>query len=161
MWHKELDVRGTYTSGPETFARAIDRLSALNGGDALGYDRPANQVVDTCSLARRLLRDEVPTHVAVAFDKSRQTFRLEEYPEYKAKRNKTPEEFSSQLPLIEAVLDTFDLELASGDLIPIEQRSLSEVAEPYGVRLAPAEAGARAPAAPGATPPTRPSASCP
>ena len=28
--------------------------------DALGYDRPANQVVDTCSLARRLLRDEVP-----------------------------------------------------------------------------------------------------
>ena len=36
---------------------------------------------------------------------SRQTFRLEEYPEYKAKRNKTPDEFKSQLPLIEEVLD--------------------------------------------------------
>ena len=37
-----------------------------------------------------VLRDEQPTHIAVAFDKSRQTFRLEEYAEYKAKRNKTP-----------------------------------------------------------------------
>mgnify|MGYP002138272211 CR=1 FL=1 len=51
-----------------------------------------------------MLRDEQPTHIAVAFDKSRQTFRLEQYPEYKAKRNKTPEEFSSQLPLIRAPL---------------------------------------------------------
>ncbi len=52
-----------------------------------------------------VLRDEQPTHVGVAFDKSRQTFRLAEYAEYKAKRNKTPEEFSSQLPLINEVLD--------------------------------------------------------
>src|SRR5690349_6477717 len=52
-----------------------------------------------------VLRDEQPTHIAVAFDKSRQTFRLEEYPEYKAGRNKTPTEFSSQLPLIQEVLD--------------------------------------------------------
>jgi DNA polymerase-1 len=43
----------------------------------------------------------------VAFDKSRQTFRLAEYPEYKAKRNKTPDEFSSQLSLLEQLLDTF------------------------------------------------------
>ena len=52
-----------------------------------------------------VLRDEQPTHVAVAFDVSRKTFRTEEYSEYKAKRNKTPDEFSSQLPLIEAFLD--------------------------------------------------------
>ena len=56
-----------------------------------------------------VLRDEQPTHVAVAFDLSRKTFRLAEYPEYKAKRNKTPTEFSSQLPLIERVLDTFSI----------------------------------------------------
>src|SRR3546814_13057506 len=52
-----------------------------------------------------VLRDERPTHVAVAFDKSRQTFRLAEYSEYKAKRNKTPDEFRSQLPLIQQMLD--------------------------------------------------------
>src|SRR4051794_12965525 len=52
-----------------------------------------------------VLRDEQPTHIGVAFDVSRQTFRLEEYADYKAGRNKTPTEFSSQLPLIEEVLD--------------------------------------------------------
>ena len=51
-----------------------------------------------------VLRDERPTHIGVAFDVSRQTFRLEEYAEYKAGRSKTPGEFSSQLPLIEEVL---------------------------------------------------------
>src|SRR5690348_14742484 len=56
-----------------------------------------------------VLRDEQPTHVAVAFDKSRQTFRLEQYAEYKAKRNKTPEEFSSQLSLLQQLLDTFSI----------------------------------------------------
>src|SRR3954454_5818297 len=54
-----------------------------------------------------VLRDEQPTHIGVAFDVSRQTFRLEEYAEYKAKRNKTPGEFSSQLPLIQAMLDAW------------------------------------------------------
>ena len=39
-----------------------------------------------------------------------QTFRLEEYPEYKAKRNKTPGEFSSQLPLIQRVLDALRIQ---------------------------------------------------
>src|SRR6476659_688803 len=56
-----------------------------------------------------VLRDEQPPHIGVAFDKSRQTFRLEQYPEYKAKRNKTPDEFSSQLPLINDVLDALKI----------------------------------------------------
>ena len=58
-----------------------------------------------------VLRDEQPTHIAVAFDVSRQTFRLEQYAEYKAKRNKTPDEFSSQLPLIQEVLDALRIPL--------------------------------------------------
>ncbi|OAI51620.1 S-methyl-5-thioribose-1-phosphate isomerase [Planctomyces sp. SCGC AG-212-M04] len=41
---------------------------------------------------------------------------------------------------VAAPTSTFDLELASGELIPIEQRAASEVAEPYGIRLAPTEA---------------------
>ena len=56
-----------------------------------------------------VLRDEQPTHIGVAFDKSRNTFRLQEYAEYKAKRNKTPDEFSSQLPLIDEVLDALKI----------------------------------------------------
>ena len=52
-----------------------------------------------------VLRDEEPTHIAVAFDKSRQTFRVEQYAEYKAKRLKTPDEFQGQVSLIKEVLD--------------------------------------------------------
>ena len=64
-----------------------------------------NAVYGFTSMLINVLRDEQPTHVAVAFDVSRQGFRMDEYAEYKAKRNKTPDEFKSQLPLIEEVLD--------------------------------------------------------
>ena len=48
-----------------------------------------------------------PTHVAVAFDLGRQTFRLEEYPEYKAGRATTPEDFHGQVDLIKDMLTAF------------------------------------------------------
>jgi DNA polymerase-1 len=83
--------------------RAFFALPVENFSTATGQH--TNAVYGFTSMLVNVLRDEVPTHVCVAFDKSRQTFRLEEYPEYKAKRNKTPGEFSSQLPLIQRVLD--------------------------------------------------------
>jgi DNA polymerase-1 len=55
------------------------------------------------SMLINVLRDEQPTHVAVALDVSRQTFRSDDYAEYKANRSKSPEEFSGQIPLIKDV----------------------------------------------------------
>ena len=75
-----------------------------------GSGQSTNAVYGFTSMLVNVLRDEQPTHVAVAFDKSRQTFRLAEYSEYKAKRNKTPDEFKSQLPLIQRVLDSFRIQ---------------------------------------------------
>jgi len=80
------------------FALPVENFSTTTG-------QHTNAVFGFTSMLINVLRDEQPTHIAVAFDKSRQTFRLQEYAEYKAKRNKTPEEFSSQLPLIDEVLD--------------------------------------------------------
>ncbi|WP_328827761.1 DNA polymerase I [Nocardioides acrostichi] len=80
------------------FALPVENFSTTTG-------QPTNAVYGFTSMLINVLRDEQPTHVGVAFDISRQTFRSEEYSEYKAKRNKTPGEFSSQLPLIEEVLD--------------------------------------------------------
>ena len=54
----------------------------------------------------KLLGDHHPDAVAVAWDVSRQTFRTEEYSEYKAQRTAAPDNFKSQLPLIREVLDT-------------------------------------------------------
>jgi len=80
------------------FALPVENFSTTTG-------QPTNAVYGFTSMLINVLRDEQPTHVGVAFDKSRQTFRLAEYSEYKAKRNKTPDEFKSQLPLIQEVLD--------------------------------------------------------
>ncbi len=80
------------------FALPVENFSTTTG-------QHTNAVYGFTSMLINVLRDEQPTHVAVAFDVSRQGFRLEEYPDYKAKRNKTPDEFKSQLPLIEEVLD--------------------------------------------------------
>ncbi|MEV4895159.1 5'-3' exonuclease H3TH domain-containing protein, partial [Nonomuraea sp. NPDC055795] len=58
------------------------------------------------SMLTNILRDEQPTHVAVAFDRSEPTFRHEEYSEYKANRSETPEDFKGQMQLIFELLDT-------------------------------------------------------
>jgi DNA polymerase-1 len=57
----------------------------------------------------KLLGDHHPDAVAVAWDVSRQTFRSEEYPEYKAQRTTAPDTFKSQLPLIREVLDALSI----------------------------------------------------
>ena len=51
-----------------------------------------------------LLQNEKPTHLAVAFDISRYSFRTREYPEYKGTRGETPPEFVGQIPLLEEAL---------------------------------------------------------
>jgi DNA polymerase-1 len=84
------------------FALPVENFSTVTG-------QHTNAVYGFTSMLVNVLRDERPTHAAVAFDLSRQTFRLEEYAEYKAKRNKTPDEFRSQLPLIQRLLDTFHI----------------------------------------------------
>ena len=84
------------------FALPVENFSTTTG-------QHTNAVFGFTSMLINVLRDEQPTHIGVAFDKSRQTFRLEQYSEYKAKRNKTPDEFSSQLPLIDEVLDALKI----------------------------------------------------
>jgi DNA polymerase-1 len=83
--------------------RAFFALPAENFSTTTGQH--TNAVYGFTSMLINVLRDETPTHVAVAFDVSRQTFRSEEYVEYKANRSRTPDEFSGQLPLIKEVLD--------------------------------------------------------
>ncbi|BBX96206.1 DNA polymerase I [Mycobacterium lacus] len=63
-----------------------------------------NAVYGFTAMLINLLRDEAPTHVAAAFDVSRQTFRSERYPEYKANRSSTPDEFYGQIDITKEVL---------------------------------------------------------
>ncbi|HEX3790039.1 MAG TPA: DNA polymerase I [Pseudonocardiaceae bacterium] len=82
--------------------RAFFALPAENFRTSTG--QTTNAVYGFTSMLINLLRDEQPTHIAVAFDVSRQTFRRETYPEYKATRSATPDEFKGQVSLLEDVL---------------------------------------------------------
>lgn len=65
-----------------------------------------NAVYGFTSMLVKLLTDEKPTHLAVAFDVSRRSFRTERFPEYKGTRKETPGPFKGQVPLIKEVLET-------------------------------------------------------
>ena len=56
-----------------------------------------------------LLQQQKPTHIAVAFDISRYSFRTREYPEYKGTRGETPVEFAGQVPLLEEALHAMNI----------------------------------------------------
>ncbi|NOV98161.1 DNA polymerase-1 [Isoptericola halotolerans] len=64
-----------------------------------------NAVYGFFSMLTNLLRDEQPTHLAVAFDAGRVTFRTERFAAYKGNRDATPEVFRGQVPLIKEVLE--------------------------------------------------------
>ncbi|MDE5785669.1 MAG: hypothetical protein K2H98_03965 [Duncaniella sp.] len=54
-----------------------------------------------------VLRKENPTHIAVCFDPSGPTFRHEEFPEYKAQREKQPEDITASVPYIKRILGAY------------------------------------------------------
>jgi DNA polymerase-1 len=66
--------------------------------------QPTNAVFGFTSMLINLLRDEQPTHLAVAFDLSRKTFRSERFADYKANRSSSPDEFRGQVDLVKEVL---------------------------------------------------------
>jgi DNA polymerase I len=84
------------------FALPVENFSTTTG-------QPTNAVFGFTSMLINLLRDEEPTHLGVAFDVSRQTFRSEQYAEYKAGRSETPHDFRGQVTLIREVLDALQI----------------------------------------------------
>src|ERR671933_437842 len=66
------------------FALPVENFSTTTG-------QPTNAVYGFTSMLINVLRDEEPTHIGVAFDVSRETFRSEEYSDYKANRSKSPD----------------------------------------------------------------------
>ncbi|SNY50827.1 DNA polymerase I [Paractinoplanes atraurantiacus] len=83
--------------------RAFHALPKENFSTQTGQH--TNAVFGFTSMLINMLRDEKPTHIVVAFDVSRVSFRTERYPEYKAGRSATPPEFQGQVSLVKEILD--------------------------------------------------------
>ncbi|TPG17840.1 DNA polymerase I [Pedococcus bigeumensis] len=93
--------------------RAFFALPAENFSTSTGQH--TNAVYGFTSMLINVMRDEQPTHLAVAFDVSRQTFRTEQYAEYKAGRSATPSEFKGQVSLLHEVLDALKIRYVEVD----------------------------------------------
>ncbi|GAA2344460.1 DNA polymerase I [Streptomyces cuspidosporus] len=87
--------------------RAFFALPAENFNTTTG--QTTNAIYGFTSMLANTLRDEQPTHLAVAFDVSRKTWRSEEFTEYKANRSKAPDEFKGQVELIGELLDAMNI----------------------------------------------------
>ena len=88
------------------FALPVENFSTTTG-------QPTNAVYGFTSMLINVLRDEQPTHVAVAFDVSRQSFRTQKYAEYKAGRQRRPPDFAGQVSLIQEVLAALRIPVVS------------------------------------------------
>ncbi|KRC62855.1 DNA polymerase I [Agromyces sp. Root81] len=79
------------------YALPVDSFTTRDG-------QHTNAIHGFLSMLLLLLQNEKPTHIAVAFDISRFSFRTREYPEYKGTRGETPVEFKGQVPLLQDAL---------------------------------------------------------
>ncbi len=79
------------------FALPVENFSTTTG-------QPTNAVYGFTSMLINVLRDEKPTHIAVAFDVARHSFRTEQYADYKAGRSETPAPFAGQVSLVKEIL---------------------------------------------------------
>ena len=102
--------------GNSIIFRAFFALPLLNNDKGV-Y---TNAVYGFTTMLLRILEEEQPTHMLVAFDAGKTTFRHKTYKEYKGGREKTPPELKEQIPLVKELLDAFhiphyELELYEAD----------------------------------------------
>ncbi len=84
------------------YALPVDSFQTRDG-------QHTNAIHGFLSMLLLLLQNEKPTHLAVAFDKSRVSFRTREYEEYKGNRGETPVEFKGQVPILQEALKALSI----------------------------------------------------
>ncbi|MCH6196205.1 DNA polymerase I [Corynebacterium mastitidis] len=84
------------------YALPVEKFSTAGG-------QHTNAVYGFLSMLANLLKEEQPTHLGVAFDVGRSTFRTEMFPDYKAQREAAPEAFRGQVALIQKVLQSMGI----------------------------------------------------
>ncbi|MGL4522044.1 MAG: DNA polymerase I [Bacilli bacterium] len=86
--------------------RAFFALPLLSNKDGLH----TNAVYGFTNMLFKILEEEKPTHVLVAFDAGKTTFRHSDFEEYKGGRQKTPPELSEQFPVLRELLDVLGIQ---------------------------------------------------
>ena len=118
-----LAFRAFYALNPENFKNAAGQHT--------------NAVHGFISMMLNILEGEKPTHLCVAFDVSRESFRTQELPEYKGTRGETPEEFIGQTELLVAALKAMRITSVSRENFEADDliASLATQGEAAGYRV--------------------------
>ncbi|RJS59974.1 DNA polymerase I [Bacillus sp. PK3_68] len=85
--------------------RAFFALPLLNNNKGVH----TNAVYGFAMMLLKVLKEEQPTHLLVAFDAGKTTFRHQTYSDYKGGRQKTPSELSEQFPYIRELLKAYGI----------------------------------------------------
>jgi DNA polymerase-1 len=93
--------------GTSQLFRAFFAIRGLTNAQGV----PTNAVFGFTTMLRKLLSEEKPEYVGVAFDLEGPTFRHERFKDYKAHRPPVPEDLLSQLPLVKQVCEGFRIPL--------------------------------------------------
>ena len=115
--------------------RAFYALNAENFKNSQGQH--TNAVHGFISMMLNILEGEKPTHLCVAFDVSRESFRTQELPEYKGTRGETPEEFIGQTELLVEALEAMNITSVSRENYEADDllASLAYQGELHGMRV--------------------------
>ena len=87
--------------GYSNIFRAFYAIRNLSNSKGL----PTNAVYGFVQMLRKLLRDEEPEYIGIAYDVGSDTFRKEEFADYKANRKPMPDDLSVQMPYVRRVID--------------------------------------------------------
>lgn len=118
-----LAFRAFYALSPENFRNSAGQYT--------------NAVHGFISMMLNILEGEKPTHLCVAFDVSRESFRTQELPEYKGTRGETPEEFIGQTELLVEALNAMRITSVSRENFEADDliASLATQGEAAGYRV--------------------------
>ncbi|HEY8552104.1 MAG TPA: DNA polymerase I [Thermaerobacter sp.] len=106
-----LEDKLVLIDGHSLMYRAFFALPPLATADGL----PTNAVYGFLTMLLRLLEEERPRYLAVAFDRGLPTFRVERYPDYKGHRPETPGDLRSQFPILKDVLAAMGIPMVEHD----------------------------------------------
>ena len=71
--------------------------------------KPTSAVFGVTNTLFDILKRQQPTHIAMALDTSDPTFRHDQFAEYKATRDKQPEDISDQIPLVDRLMEALGI----------------------------------------------------
>jgi len=108
MWAMSGAKKLLLIDGHSMAYRAFYALPVENFTTAMGQH--TNAIYGFATMLISIIKEEKPSHVAVAFDVSRKTFRSEIFPEYKANRASTPDEFRSQMSYLHEFIESCGLQ---------------------------------------------------